>query len=378
MKQHLVTSLTALALTCGIAKAQEGMIEPETLTVEERISEGGHVFVMDMGLNGPSSIYVMNAGDLSVEGNIGAGTFSQMRFSDDRRALFTASIYMSRFTYGNVEGVVHEWDPATLMARREFNVSEKTAQTLTQAGALNLSGDGTRLFVQNATPATSVNVVDLADPAVQTEVPTPGCWTAYPTRDGAAFVTLCGDGTIRKFTVAADGGVGAPAQSDKIFDPDADPLFGNAVRVGDELVYLSYAGTLYMVDDSGEVPVLTGKAAFAQDGWGPSGYGLMTYHAPSDMLFVTMHSGLADGTHKAPAEEIWAIDMGSREVVARGKANGESNIAVAGSQDPVLFGLSHHGSLHRYDVTPGDPVTIYETASREGVAAFPTLVATDF
>ena len=45
-------------------------------------------------------------------------------------------------------------------------------------------------------------------------------------------------------------------KSDKIFDPDKTPLFGDSQRVDGKLVYISYAGSLVVVDDSGEKPVL--------------------------------------------------------------------------------------------------------------------------
>ncbi|MBU3028739.1 amine dehydrogenase large subunit [Paracoccus marinaquae] len=378
MKHHLIIALTAMAVPGSHAFGQEADIQPETLTVEERISEGEHVYVMDMGISGPSQVSVLNAEDLSMEGNIGAGNFSQMLMSPDRSTLYTSSVYQRRYTYGEIEAVVHEWDAATLNARREFTISDKLAQTLSQKGVLNLSADGAYLVVQNATPATSVNIVDLTAGADLVEIPTPGCWTAYPTIEGHAFSTLCGDGTVTKYGYAPDGSAGEPAKSEKIFDSDTNPLFGNAVRVDGNLVYVSYAGALHVVDDSGEVPVLVRTVDFAEEGWAPSGYNLMGYHEPSKTLFITMNSTPFDGSHKLPAEEIWAIDMESGNVTGRGAANGESSIAVSGGETPAIFGIDHLGGVHRYEVTLGDSVTITKAVSREGVAFFPTIVATDY
>jgi methylamine dehydrogenase heavy chain len=377
MRKQLSFTLSIVALSCTAAYAQETDIEPEVLTVEESISEGDHVFVMDMGINGPSSIFILNSDDLSLEGNVGAGTFSQMMFTADHDTLFTSSVYMSRYTYGEVEAVVHEWDPETLTARREFMVNNKLAQTLSQRGVLNITADGSYLILQNATPATSVTVVDLAKGEDLAEVPTPGCWTAYPSAEGAAFSTLCGDGTIHKFTVA-DGTVSKAAKSEKIFDADSDPLFGDAVRVDGNLVYVSYAGSLFVVDDSGDAPALIEKIEFATDGWGPGGYKLMDYHAPSKTLFVLMHADATDGSHKLPAQEIWAIDMESKTVVGRSDSNGDSNISVSGGDDPVLFGLDHLGTVTRYDISLGDSVSLTQAVTREGVAMFPTTIGADF
>ena len=378
MKHHFILSLSVLAASGGPLLAQTAEIEPETLTVEERISEGNHIYVMDMGISGPSAIAVLNADDLSMEGNMGSGTFSQMLMSPGAESLFTGSVYMKRFTRGPIEAVIEEFDPTTLSVKREIVVSDKMAQTLTQRGALNRSADGNYLIVQNATPATSVNIVDLAAGKDLVEVPTPGCWTAYPALEGLAFTTICGDGTMVKYTVSADGTASAPGRSEPMFDADSSPIFGNAVRADGLLVYVSYAGKLLMVDDSGEVPVLSRTVDFAVDDWAPGGYNLMAYHAPSKTLFVMMHSGVSDGSHKAPAEEIWAIDLASDKVVGRSPANGESNIAVSAGETPQLVGVDHLGGVHVYDVTLGETVSLTPGPSREGVAAFAMMIATDY
>lgn len=378
MKHHLITSISLLAVSAGLASAKEVNIEPETLTIEERISEGGHVYIMDMGINGPSSIFVLNSEDLSLEGNIGAGTFANMRMSADKSTLFTSSAYMSRYTYGDLEAVIHEWDPHTLRAKSEYIINPKLAQTLSQRGVVNPSADGKHLVVQNATPATSVSIVNRADGSELVEVPTPGCWTAYPTLDNAGFTTLCGDGRVVKYSYGADGSINKPARSEKVFNSDTNPLFGDAHRVGDHLVYASYTGSLYMIDDTGDVPVLARTIDFGADGWAPSGYNLMTHHAPSNTLFVMMHPGQAEGTHKTPAQEIWAVNLDSGKVVGRAAANNETSIAVSGGDTPHLFGIDYLGGVRRYDVKMGESVEMTVAATREGLAFFPTNLTTDF
>ncbi|WBU57344.1 amine dehydrogenase large subunit [Paracoccus sediminicola] len=379
MKQNLILAISVAVIPASQGFGQETDIEPETLTVEERISEGDHVYVMDMGLSGPSQVSVLNAEDLTLEGTIGAGTFSQLMMGPDQASVWTASVYMSRYSYGEVEAVVHEWDAATLVANREFTVSPKLAQALSQRGTINLSADGDFLVLQNATPATSVNIVDLESGTDLVEIPTPGCWTAYPTLEGNAFTTLCGDGTIAKYSYSADGSAGEGAKSEPVFDPEQDPLFGNAVRVDGNLVYVSYGGSFYVVDDSGEAPSLVKTIDFAEEGWAPSGYNLMAYHEPSDTLFVTMHENPGDGTHKTPAAEIWAVDMETETVVGRGAANGDSSITVSRGETPQLIGIDHLGGVHRYEIgMDGDEVSIETAVSLEGLAFFPTIVDTDY
>jgi methylamine dehydrogenase heavy chain len=230
MKRQLVVALSLLAVPASTAFAQEA-IEPETLTVQERIPEGPHFYVMDMGINGLSPIYVFNADDLSLVGSIGTGTLATMKMSADKSTLYSASVYLSRYTYGDLEAVVHAWDPQTLQLKKEFMVSPKLAQALSQRGTLNVSADGRYLITQNATPATSVSIADAEAGKDLAEIPTPGCWTAYPSEQGTAFTMLCGDGTLAKFTYDASGTAGAPGKSEKIFDADKDPLYGDAMRV---------------------------------------------------------------------------------------------------------------------------------------------------
>lgn len=378
MKHHLISAVSVLTVLGTSAFGQEVDIEPETLVVEERISEGNHVYIMDMAISGSSAVYVLNSEDFSLEGNIGAGTFGQMLLTPDESSIYTASAYMRRYTYGDIEAVIHEWDPVTLKLKREFMVSEKMAQTLSQKGAMNLTADGGYLLVQNATPATSINVVDLAAEKDLVEIPTPGCWTAYPATEGTAFTTICGDGSLMKYSFSADGSVADPGKSEKIFDSDKNPLFSSAVRIDGNLVFVSFSGVLHIVDDSGDAPALVKTVDIAQEGWAPSGYNLMAYHEASGTLFITMHSKPFEGSHKVPAEEIWAIDMKTEKVVGRGAAHGESNITVSAGDQPEVIGVDHHGGAHRYEVSLGNEVTVTEAASREGVVIFPTILAVDY
>ena len=174
MKKHLLVTISALAFAALPALAETD-IQPETLTVMEKIPEGPHVYVMDFAINGSSQVDILNADDLSLVGTIGAGTFSQMLMNADKSTLFTGWFDMRRYTYGDIEALIHEWDPQTLKAKREFTVNPKLAQGLGQRGILNPSADGKFLVLQNATPATSVTIVDLAAGKDLVEIPTPGC-----------------------------------------------------------------------------------------------------------------------------------------------------------------------------------------------------------
>lgn len=378
MKYSTAMALALMALAAP-ALAQEA-IEPETLTVKETIDPGHNVFVMDQAWAGPSSVYVVGSDGLDMKGNMGPGTVGQMTLNAAGDTLFTSSVYLERYTYGEVTAVVHEWDVPTLTMKREIEVSNKMAQVESQPGLLTFVGGEGYLLAQNATPATSLSLVDLTAGAQIAEIPIPGCWLAIPAAEGMKFSTVCGDGTLKTFTFAADGTYSEPASSDKIFDVDDDALFTNPTRAGANLVFVSFTGNLYVVDDSGEVPVLVDKFSITEGtlgGWAPSGSELIAYHAPSDTAFVLMHSGKYDGSHKNAAEEIWAVNMTSKTVVGRGHAHHENGIAVTQTEAPIIFAASEEGALVKYDVTLGDEVTFEMAGEFEGLAGFPTLIKLD-
>lgn len=372
------TPLLALLLASTPAFAQDFTPEtltPETLTIEKTIKAGPNMVVLDMGMNGGSPLYVLSADDLTMKGNMGSGTAAQMVLAGDAKTLYTASTYYKRYTTGAIEAVITEWDLPTLTAKREIPISEKMAQVDSQPALFALVDAEKYLLVQNATPATSVSVVDLGSGKQIAEIPTPGCWTAMPSAAGAKFTALCGDGTLMSWSFKADGTVAEPLKSQKIFDADQDALFANPIRLASGLLaYVSFKGSFYLVDDSGETPVLTATTPFAVEGWAPSGSEVLAYHAASDTAYVMMHPKAKEGTHKNPAAEIWAFEMGSGKLLARSPAGGETGIIVS-KDGSTVFGATHDGGVNKYSVEAGK---LTKTASKEGFMIFPTIMAADF
>lgn len=370
----------ALAALSGQALAQDAApVAPETLTVKERIDEGPNVFVLDQKWKGPSSVNVLGAEDFAMKGNMGPGTVAQMVLSADGSTLYTTSVYFERYTYGPVTAVFHEWDVPTLSVRREFEINNRMAHVESQPALLSLTADEAYALAQNATPATSVSVIDIAAGKQIAEIPTPGCWGAFPATSGMKFTTICGDGSFQSYSFAADGSFGEPAKSEKIFDADADALFTNGVRVGETLVYASFKGNLYVVDDSGEVPALLETIPLTEGvlgKWAPSGSEVIAYNAPTNTAFVLMHSGAYEGSHKNPAEEIWAVDMGAKKVVGRSAAHHENGLAVTQTEEPLLYSANEEGEVYSYSVSIGDEVTL-EQGEEFNIAGWPTVIELD-
>ncbi|HEY4663508.1 MAG TPA: amine dehydrogenase large subunit, partial [Comamonas sp.] len=207
----------------------------------------------------------------------------------------------------------------------------------------------------NATPATSISIVDLKVGKPIAEVPTPGCWGIYPGVDNFSFSTICGDGTLAKVTFKADGSFSELKKSKPFFDADKDPIQATASRAGKDLLFTGFASKIFRVNDSGDVPALKEVFEFGKgiDGnWAPGGFDISAYNAANQVLFVLMHPDAEDGSHKNAAEEIWALDMKSKKVLFRTPVEDVVSITVTNDKQPVLFGMTEEGTVTRYEMDP--------------------------
>lgn len=350
-----IALVAAATMAASGAPAQEP-IPAEELKVETTLKPGPNVFVASSGWAGAGTINIFSATDLSYKGNFSNGMQGQVAVGGAGTVGYTTSAYPKRIMRGPVEAVLERFDVSTLKSTRDIVILPKFAQSVAGHGMLQVSADGGRVFVQNATPATSVSVVDVKSGKLTTEIPIPGCWTINLSEDGTRFSTLCGDGRILTVKVGADGKSVGQAYSDKIFDADKDPLFTHAQRVGGDLVFVSYSGVFYRISDTGDVAKLLSTYAFAEGipgAWAPGGYEVMGYNAPSGVMFVAMHSGAKDGSHKNGSEEIWAVDLGKKSVLYRSVAKGLTHLTVSQDKMPVVFGTnSHDEGLYRFEVDP--------------------------
>ena len=63
-----------------------------------------------------------------------------------------------------------------------------------------------------------------------------------------------------------------------------------------------------------------------------------------------MHPDAKDGSHKNPAEEVWALDMKSKKLLFRTSVHDLVSIMVSNDKDPVLFGMTEEGTVTRYEM----------------------------
>lgn len=346
------------ALLCVVAAKAE--LPVEHITVDTLPPDRGHrLYVLDFSLahGVDGKVHVLNGDDMRILGMFSNGFFGDFLPAADGGTLYNATTFFSRDDHGTHTEVLEYYDPKTLAPVAELVLPPKRAQSNGVSALMAESAGGTYLFVQNATPATSVTVVDVKAKKLLAEIPNAGCYGIYPSSATAGrFSSLCGDGTVLTVDFAADGHETARRRSGVFFDPDADALFLPSVQAGPKrTVFMSFLGNVHVMDLSG--PVATQEAPWSilagvngASGWRPGGTQLIAYSKATGMLYVAMHPNGYEGSHKDPAKEVWKIDLATHAVKARGNSDGAVSLAVSQDAKPVLFSESGiDESLSSYD-----------------------------
>ena len=347
------TILVLGAMPCAAAE-----FKPETPAISTIPATMKRVYVADATLPHmvDGRVYVLDAADLSLKGMLEAGFAGMMLAAPDKHQVYVATTFYERLTRGRRTDVIQVFDDRTLKVIDEIPISARRAQALSYRSLLQRSSDGSLLFVQNATPATSVNIVDPVSKR-QFEVAAPGCYGIYPAlTNKLRFTTLCGDGTMGTYTIAANLRSSERKASAKLFDADADPLFIHAERDGDGYIFLSFKGKLMRAGLEGATAAIAETLdiipADATD-WAPGGYQPFTVDPRSGMAYILMHQGLSDGGHKNPSSEIWAYDTRAKRLVARSPAVNLVSITLSATDPTLLFGIDPVDSkVERFSIDP--------------------------
>jgi methylamine dehydrogenase heavy chain len=343
MRSILLGLSMALPLMSAPAFAQEE-IQPETVG-NLSIPPGTELlFSVDLALSHvvDGRAYVMDAKDLKLLGIVGTANLGMVHVPEGISDFYVASTHLSRTTRGTRTDVVEVYSGENLAFKEEIPISSNRAQALNYRSLFWSSSDLKYLFIQNATPATSVTVVDIAGKKQIAEIPNPGCYGIFPSaKTPLRFATTCGDGTFGTIDVKTDGSAAMKA-SEPIFDADTDALFSSAVRWGDKWVFASYGGNIYIVDVEGETATLTDKITLSEGvegNWRAGGYQPIAVHSKAGIAYVLMHSNGAEGSHKNPAEEIWAVDLNKKALLGRAKSVPAIAVTVSQGDTPALFAI---------------------------------------
>ena len=355
---------------CAVLAASAGLARAD-LPVEEL--KGGtrlppatphRLYVMDAVFNHlvDSRVNIYDGDSLKFLGMVPASFNGHMTVSADGKDIYVMTTYYERLNRGKRTDVVEAWDAETLTPKYEVPIPQKRAQALNYRNYLQQSTDGELLFVQNATPASSVTVVNLKTRQFADEVTAAaGCWSiiVLPSRP-RSFASICGDGALLTVDLDQAGKPAGQQRSQPMFDPEKDPIFTHTENLGDTYYFVSYNGNVYSADFSGKDAAF-GKpwslldASGKDQGWRPGGYNLLAIHKAAKRLYVGMHPNGAEGSHKTPAAEIWVYDLATHKRVARVPGQNALSMSVSQDDQPRLYTIDG-GNVNVYDAAPAAPV----------------------
>ncbi len=338
-----------LSAFAPVARAEIPINLPEQVTMAKLPAiDGQRVYVSDPTMNHivDGRMHVLDGGKMRYLGLIGSGFAGLITLSHDKRFIYVATAYHSRLQRGTRTDVVEVYRTEDLGFDHEIVIPPKRVQGLQIKALTTMSPDDRYLFIQNATPATSITVVDLKERRVTAEFANPGCWGVLPWPNKPRRVTsICGDGTTTNFDINDKGELAATTAGPAFFKPDVDPVFMHYEAIDDRLIFVSYNGMVYtvrMTDNGlqadGEPWALVDSAA-AKKGWRPGGFQLFAVDPAGKRLVVGMHEAGAEGSHKNPASELWVFDLATHKRI--GKLPGEVALSMTFAPKlPKLFVLS--------------------------------------
>ncbi|APX73615.1 amine dehydrogenase large subunit [Achromobacter insolitus] len=353
----------ALAASAGLARAD---LPVEELKGGTRLPPATphRLYVMDAVFNHlvDSRVNIYDGDTMKFLGLVPTSFNGHMTVSADGKDIYVMTTYYERLNRGKRTDVVEAWDAETLTPKFEVPIPQKRAQALNYRNYLRQSTDGGLLLVQNATPASSVTVVDLKTRQFADEVTAAaGCWSiiVLPSRP-RSFASICGDGALLTVDLDQAGKPMGQQRSQPMFEPEKDPIFTHTENLGNTFYFVSYNGNVYSADFSGKDAVF-GKpwslleASGKDQGWRPGGYNLLAVNQASKRLYVGMHPNGAEGSHKTPAAEIWVYDLATRKRVARVPGKNALSMSVSQDDQPRLYTLDG-GNVNIYDAAPAAPV----------------------
>lgn len=364
--------VTSTALTC---RASEPLPAETLVTRSIDPMLTSRIYVSDVAINHISDgrLRVFDALNGKLLGMIStayAGNYTVV----PQKGIYVATTHFSRSTRGERTDVLEVYDSDHLAFQYEVVLPTKRAQTLNYRGLVRTNSTGQWVYVQNATPATSITVVDLSQRKVLNEIATPGCWGVLPAASHPFRISmLCGDGKVATLTLNEQGQVVQRQTTAKLFDADDDAWFHHAEQVGDSYWFVSFKGLLTQLNLGSEMAQVVRvsdlvSSADKRKGWRPGGYQLFAVNPTGDQAIFSMHSRGAEGSHKRPAEQLWTFDLQTGKRL--GVTSGHNAIAMTISKDNqrlhVVDGES--GALRVFQWSSTGPKKLLSTIARSGEA----------
>jgi len=343
------------------------------------------LYVLDVNfpalLDAKGVLLDLAAKNRNYKANFGASQFASLAESRTRSEFYVAETFYSRGVRGERSDFITIYDKASAAPVAEIELPKaKRGLVVTQKGSFRLTGDDKLGLIFNFTPAASVTVVDMVKREVLGEVPIPGCSLVYPTgRRG--FSTLCGNGTLASFVLDAKGAVQRREVSEAFNDIDGDALFMKTGDAAGLTHFPTFTGNVRPVNLRGEVAQV-GEAwslVSAEEraaGWRPGGWQVISGDARA-RIYVLMHEGGKEGSHKSGGSEVWVFDARKQGRVRRIVLDswGISVEATRGRR-PYLAVTNADLAIDVYDARSGahlrtiggglagTPLTLYATRGR--------------
>ena len=340
----------ALTLFFGLVISAAGSAEspPEQASVASLPPANAYrIYLSDVAISHivDGRLHIVDGQTLKYLGMIGTGFTGLATLSPDRSEIYVATTYLAKLNRGTRTDQIDVYDSQKLTLKAEIIIPPKHAQSLPYKGMIATTPDGQFILVQNATPASSVSIVDRKAAKFLAEIPTPGCWGILPAQSvNNRFSTICGDGTLLTITLKPDGTASEQQRSERLFDPDKQPVYTHTEHLADTYYFISYLGQLFSANLGGAVATV-GKSWSLLDAddikkaWRPGGYQPFALQAQTGLLYVAMHPNGKEGSHKDPATEIWAFDLKTQQRVARAAGNKAIALAVSAGNAPLLFAI---------------------------------------
>lgn len=274
--------------------------------------------------------------------------------SHDRKTIYTAEFFYTRYVRGIRTDVITAWDSTTLAPKWELEIPSKRAFMLTERFGFAKSSDDKFLYVYNFTPSTSITVVDVTKKKVVNEIAINGCVLNYPVGD-RRFASICGDGTLQTITLDNNG-----KEIDRfkttLFDPAAEKLVERATKVDDVYYFVTTLGEIVPVDLSGKKPKLLPRWSLVseeekQAGWAPGGWQLMAIAPKLNRLYVLMHPDHLPLNWQDPSTTIWVFDLETHEKIGTLESpNLIWSLSATADDKPLLLGSNVEGGMEIFDL----------------------------
>lgn len=343
----IIAALAGMLLATGPAQAAD--LAPETPYVET-LPDGPRdhwIAVGDLNplSNADTRVLLYDADTGRMLGMMSTGFWGSLSFFPERtNNIVTLETYFERGTRGQRRDYAVIYDGTTLQPLHEIGIAPRRMTGFTQTQMGGLSDDGQFLAVTNFTPAQSVTIVNLAGASFADEEPTAGCGQIYPA-GARRFGLLCGDGTMRLLTIDEAGAVRNQTDGEPFFDPFTDPVLVQAVRTGDDWLFVSMDGYIHDVDVSGDTAKPKERWSLLSDkeraaGWRTGGVQALAIHKGTNKLYALMRQGGRE-TYEQPGDVVWVFDLATHKRVGTiDLVNTTLAINVSADDKPILTGAS--------------------------------------